>query len=313
MINKFKTLAIEMLKNRREQAQIVAEENLQMALLSDGFKKEYYKQKELEFEIAKFEHHHKPTTVLKQKLSQTKKEMETELGKLEFTFSNLQPNYTCKKCSDTGLLPNGDVCGCFKKLMSEILLKNSGVSLDSLPSFENTKFEKVDKQQLSTYKTIYKKMQEYVNNLQTTSKKFVLFVGNTGVGKTHLAQCMVNQAVQNSVYTVYTTAFDLGEDLLKYHLASLYEKRAILSKYLECDFLVIDDLGTEPKYNNVTEEYLHLIISERLIYNRKTLITTNLSLEQIRDNYGERIFSRIANKDQTIMLKMEGKDLRLDI
>ena len=89
------------------------------------------------------------------------------------------------------------------------------------------------------------------------------------------------------------------------------EKKDILDKYLSCELLCIDDLGTENLIKNVTVEYLYLIINERLQSGKNTIITTNLDLQQIMQNYDERIFSRIANKQECILFNMTGDDLRL--
>ena len=192
-----------------------------------------------------------------------------------------------------------------------MLFNNSDIKNKKLPEFKDINFSVFGTDVVSEMKNLYKKLEDYSANLINAQKKIITLIGNTGVGKTYLAECTVNNAINNSFYTVYTTAFALGNEMLSYHLADLNNKKTILSKFLNCDFLVIDDLGSEPKYNNVTEEYLYLIINERLNKNKNTLITTNLDLEQIRNNYGERIFSRIANQNKCAIIKLQGKDLRL--
>ena len=59
-------------------------------------------------------------------------------------------------------------------------------------------------------------------------------------------------------------------------------------------------------------EYLYLLISERLMQNKSTLITTNLDGEGILTRYGERIFSRIFNKRQCKIFQIKGADLRIN-
>ena len=89
------------------------------------------------------------------------------------------------------------------------------------------------------------------------------------------------------------------------------DKNDIIEPLITCDFLFIDDLGTEPVYKNVTIEYLFLILNERLNLNKHTIITTNLSLKEIKEHYGDRLFSRIINKDTNLTLELSGKDKRL--
>ena len=74
--------------------------------------------------------------------------------------------------------------------------------------------------------------------------------------------------------------------------------------------MVIDDLGAEPIYKNVTLEYLLLILSERLAKNMPYIITTNLSQEQILDRYGDRILSRLNDKKHGVNIEIKGEDLR---
>jgi len=74
--------------------------------------------------------------------------------------------------------------------------------------------------------------------------------------------------------------------------------------------LVIDDLGSETKLNNVSEEYLYLVLNERMAKKRSTVITTNLDYEQISARYGERIASRLFDKNNSIVTSVSNTDLR---
>ena len=114
---------------------------------------------------------------------------------------------------------------------------------------------------------------------------------------------------KNNVVNYYT-AFALNDLFLKYR-SSFYEDRVgVLDGVLESDVLIIDDLGSEPNMKN-TEEYFYLLFNERLSKNKSTIITTNLALEQLLARYGERTFSRLCNKANSLMIKIQNKDLRL--
>ena len=82
------------------------------------------------------------------------------------------------------------------------------------------------------------------------------------------------------------------------------------SPYLDCDLLAIDDLGTEAIYKNVTLEYLYMVINERQIAGKHTLITSNLSVNRLAERYGERIASRILDKKTCYAAEFSGKDIR---
>ena len=77
---------------------------------------------------------------------------------------------------------------------------------------------------------------------------------------------------------------------------------------LDCDLLIIDDLGTE-LVNTFTTSQLFYVVNERLNRKKGTIISTNLSLESLRDLYSERVFSRISSNFK--MRKLIGKDIRL--
>ena len=77
---------------------------------------------------------------------------------------------------------------------------------------------------------------------------------------------------------------------------------------LDCDLLIIDDLGTELT-NSFVSSQLFLCINERIMRRKSTIISTNLKLENFSDTYSERTFSRIASNYR--MVKLEGKDIRI--
>ena len=99
--------------------------------------------------------------------------------------------------------------------------------------------------------------------------------------------------------------------MLNYHTTFDSQKNSILEPFLTCSCLIIDDLGTEPILKNVTKEYLYLIINERMVNDKSTIISTNLTPDQIIDRYGERIFSRLFNKTNCLKLEFTSSDLRL--
>ena len=104
------------------------------------------------------------------------------------------------------------------------------------------------------------------------------------------------------------TAFNLNSLFLKYHTTNVKERDYILTNLIETDVLLIDDLGTEPIIKNVSIEYLTLLLTER--QNKHTIIATNLTDEEIQNKYGDRVFSRLTNKNMSKLLYLDGDDLR---
>ena len=139
----------------------------------------------------------------------------------------------------------------------------------------------------------------------------LLFYGATGVGKTFLTHCIAKELLESAHSVIYFTSFDLFEVLSTATFGKKYAEDEVLQQHsaiFDCDLLIIDDLGTEMTNTFVTSQ-LFLCINERLMNKKSTIISTNLSLESLRDLYSERVFSRISSNFK--MRKLIGKDIRL--
>ncbi len=217
----------------------------------------------------------------------------------------IEPVYSCPNCNDSGRI-NGAYCDCLKKELNKILISESGFS--KLEDFDKTTFDIFDNPDFM--KALYKKMKEWCYS--NFDKNIILLGGETGVGKTHLMMCMANELIKQNKVVTLTTSFAMNQDFLKsYSTRNVEEQDYLLDKYLDAEILFIDDLGTELRNPNVTTKYLYLLLNERKINKRPTIITTNLRLEDINDYYDERVASRIVDKQSSICVFIEGKDLRL--
>ena len=161
--------------------------------------------------------------------------------------------------------------------------------------------------------SIKKSMIKFVDNLKTAQTRNIVFMGNTGVGKTFLAKSIAKTAMSKGNTVIFITSFNLNNEFLKSHLSSELDKIKLLNNYINCDLLVIDDLGSEPKLKNVTSEYLLILINERIARKKATIITTNLRPDNIIATYGQRFYSRIFNKEDSSLIEITGKDLRTSI
>ncbi len=232
----------------------------------------------------------------------------------------LELQYQCVKCNDTGYIGN-DKCSCFKQAISDLLY--SGSNMKSILDKEN--FNSFSFRYYSddyTDETIgmspLTNMQKVVANCKNFIRHFnknhdnLLLLGNTGVGKTFLANCIGKELLDRGYTVIYLTAFRLF-DILEKNKFGKDEDRAYAAAnqfeyILDCDLLIIDDLGTELN-NSFTNSQLYLIINERLLRQKSTIISTNLSLTNINTTYGERIFSRIASS--YCAHRIIGEDIRL--
>ena len=147
--------------------------------------------------------------------------------------------------------------------------------------------------------------------IDTFSSEFhnILLYGDTGVGKTFLTHCIAKELMDHSYSVIYFSAAGLFDFLAKNTFGKRDEiDEDALSHICSCDLLIIVDLGTELA-NSFTVSQLFVILNERILRKEATIISTNLSLEDIKAIYSERIFSRISSSYS--MLRLTGDDIRI--
>lgn len=294
---------------RKIEAEDIADKNITNALLNDDVKCLFVKCKKLVVEIAKIDVEGGDSSLKRKEYNDARQLMAEVLNELGIDKATLKPQYACPKCKDMGYI-NGVACECLKKEISLELIRRSGIDISNMSKFNNdySMFDNPTK-----IKNIYDKMKKFVEDIDKTVYDTILILGDTGVGKTCLMECMATHAISLGKEVKYTTAFNFNQEMLKFHCASLEDKSVIMGEYLDCDILFIDDLGSENKINNVTCEYLYSIINERMQRHKKIVITTNLDFGQIQDVYGERIFSRLMHKKHSLKINFEGSDMRLKV
>jgi DNA replication protein DnaC len=269
------------------------------------------KERNLVLDISKKHFLKKDATKLEELLSQVKKQKEDLLKKCNINPSELTPTYECNLCNDTGRLKNGSYCTCFKQAYNNLKMEASNIHFDNLPNLCDYNLTVFDKKTQEEMKKIVSLCEKLFRNYSTTKINTILFSGATGVGKTYFSKILAKEGVSRGLVSYYITAFQLNNAMLKYHTTFDEQKQHLLTSILESDILIIDDLGTEPILKNVTIEYLLLILNERNVNGKKTILNTNLAPNHILDRYGERIFSRLLNKQTGLLLKIDGEDLRL--
>ena len=254
---------------------------------------------------------------LKSEIEQLKEKRIEIYSKNNIPEDYLKVQYECSKCSDTGYA-DGKRCSCLNKQIinnlynmsnMEYMLNKENFNTFDIKIFSNDAYknEKLTPRQNMYY--ILEISEDFCSNFYDTNMNLLLY-GSTGLGKTFMCNCIASALLSKEISVLYQTAFSLFEIVENHKFNKqneLEENKINYNMIFECDLLIIDDLGTEVS-NSFTNAELFNIINERLITNKKVIISTNLSLEQLRDTYSERITSRVFN--HFVPLKFYGEDLR---
>ncbi len=228
--------------------------------------------------------------------------METQSDLLEavgLPRDYLRPKRECPICKDTGFV-NDRFCICMKKAILAESAKESGVSgLLKRQTFNSFSLDFYSAEPLpgkagsarDTMKTILSKCKKYAEQFSEDSPS-LLFIGGTGLGKTHLSSAIAGTLLQKGFNVVYETAANL---------VTAYEKERFLPesemvrtpRYLEADLLILDDLGTESQGKTANSVIYNLINSRTLVAGKPMIISTNLSRKELEKIYDPPTTSRL--------------------
>ena len=240
------------------------------------------------------------------KLNATRKELLKSLG---YPEDYTEPQYTCKKCSDTGFLGTA-MCSCFREALIKENIKSSGIGkLIEKQSFENFSlgiYEGDARELMAKNLAAAKSFAENFGKEEIN----LLLIGPTGTGKTHMSTAIAKVLIEKGVEVLYDSAQNIVGAFEKDKFKSGYGPyEAEGTKYLECDLLILDDLGTE-FISQFTVSCLYNLLNTRMNNGRPTVISTNLSPAELSEKYEDRIYSRIVGSGSRILL-FKGKDKRL--
>lgn len=237
------------------------------------------------------------------------------LAKAGYPEDYLKTRYTCEKCCDTGYV-GGWRCDCYSTLVRALAYNElCGDAPLETSTFENYKLsyypKTVDEQ---TGVSPQKRMSEIFNFCKSYAEDFgtdspsLLMYGATGLGKTHLSLAIAGRAISAGYGVIYGSTQNILLKLERERFSRSYENTGESEQaLLECDLLVLDDLGAEFS-TSFTVSVIYNVINTRLLRGLPTIISTNLSPEELEEKYTQRITSRIIGN--YISLLFCGKDIR---
>ena len=221
----------------------------------------------------------------------------------------LKPVYTCPDCQDTGYISN-QKCHCFRHAVITLLYEQSNIQeMLQSENFDTLSYEYYEGEHLSLFKNAVVTCHNFIKNFNSDYHN-LFFYGTVGTGKSFLSNCVAKELIESGHSVIYFSSANLFDLLSKYSFE--YKNREArkdqYDELSECDLLIIDDLGTELT-NQFVASQLFSLLNERHMGKKATLISTNLSLEELRNRYSDRIFSRITSHYE--VCKLTGTDIRM--
>ncbi len=219
--------------------------------------------------------------------------------------------YHCPKCRDTGFV-DVKMCSCFKELLLYKNIASSGMGkLIEKQSFDNFNLEWYagSDEELGRMQRNVDTAKSYATRFGTHSENLLL-IGKTGTGKTHVSTAIAKAVIQKGFSVLYDSAQNIVSAYENDRFRNAYSQtEPEATKFTECELLIIDDLGTE-FITQFTVSCLYNLINTRANRGLCTIISTNLSAEELASKYEGRIYSRIVGSDYKVLF-FKGRDHRV--
>ncbi len=215
------------------------------------------------------------------------------------------PHFVCEKCSDTGYIGH-KMCSCLKAWRAGLRARASGLGkyLDT-QTFDTFLLDYYPAKNRAYMSDTLEFCRDFAENFERGSGQSLLFVGGTGLGKTHLSSAVAKRVIDRGFSVIY----DSAQNILATFERERFSQSDVLAsdKYFDCDLLIIDDLGTEIKGAS-SLSYFYTLINTRIVSSKSVIISTNLTPDALRRQYEERLVSRLFGEYNVFLF--EGEDIR---
>lgn len=251
---------------------------------------------------------------LHESLAKVVSRQKTLLGQYGFPSDYLDPVFSCPDCQDTGYITGAgslkEKCHCFRQREIRILYAQSNIQdMIARENFSTLSYAYYQNDDLRRFETAVQLCHSFIDDFKTNSRN-LFFYGTVGTGKSFLSGCIAKELLQAGNSVIYFSSSALFNTLARYAFDMKAKEASgeFYEDFYNCDLLIIDDLGTEITNSFVTSQ-LFSCLNERHLRGKSTLISTNISLEELRDRYSDRIFSRITSG--FTLCKLTGPDIRI--
>ena len=231
-----------------------------------------------------------------------------ELAALHFEEGYLDETPICDYCGGTGYV-GSQMCECLRELCRQEQKKELtflNVGRETFDQFRLDYYPEEGNDRRIMEKT-YQACRRYATTFSERSGN-LLFSGDTGLGKTFLSACIARTVADNGYSVMYESAAHLFAKLERAKFSGDEQSRREADKYTACDLLIVDDLGTEMP-GQFTTAALYMLLNDRLLAGKPTIISTNLNTEDFAHRYSPQIASRLRGSYTRI--PFVGQDIRM--
>ncbi len=311
--------ASEILARRREEDKLKQEERINevykkipsMASVDKNIK-------ELGYTIIQENLKSNDTKTLEEKLRKLRSYKKNLLVENSFDKDYMEIRYYHDLCKDTGFVGT-QMCSCRKQLIIDQNYSQSNIrSLIKKENFDNFDDKLYSDNPYKDYpispfdniQMIKRDVKRYIDNFENQNQNIYIF-GDVGRGKTYLLNSIAREILDRNYSVLYMTSSSIFKFLNDYNWAFEEARAKHQDQFdfiLNCDLLIIDDLGSEASTKNDPSN-LFEVVNSRMIAEKPIIFSTNFDESMLEEMYGPRIFSRVVGNSR--VYEIFGEDLRL--
>ena len=218
-----------------------------------------------------------------------------------------EARYSCPECGDTGFVGRVE-CVCRKRLLTLAGYESSGIGeLLKTQTFDSFSLD-YNGDCASTARNL-NAVRAFAESFTGNGDGSLLFIGGTGLGKTHLSTAAAGVLIERGFDVKYEKAQNLIARFEDRQFRRSDRADDETERFFECDLLIIDDLGTEMA-NSFAVGCLYNVIDTRISRRKSMIINTNLTPQELRRRYADRITSRLFGEFSALIF--EGRDVRAE-